>query len=108
MPRKPNTAPGASLAADAELQVSSDNSSNIYLMVGTEPSRKWKKFTHEIMDVLVSNNITSVVFLGAMLADVPHSRPISPILSIGTTPGPGIAVAPGLETRVHLGSIVGA
>jgi len=76
-PSTPNTAPGASLAADAELQVSADNSSNIYLMVGTEPSRKWKKFTNEVMDVLVTNNITSIVFLGAMLADVPHSRPIS-------------------------------
>ncbi|MEP6480666.1 MAG: PAC2 family protein [Rhodoglobus sp.] len=53
------------------------NSSNIYLLLGTEPSRGWKSFTSEIIDVLESNEITSIVFLGAMLADVPHSRPIS-------------------------------
>lgn len=55
----------------------SDNASNIYLLLGTEPSRGWKTFTSEILDVLEANDITSIVFLGAMLADVPHSRPIS-------------------------------
>ncbi|MCU1439472.1 MAG: hypothetical protein JWP85_469 [Rhodoglobus sp.] len=54
-----------------------DNSSNIYLLLGTEPSRGWKTFTREILDVMETNEITSIVFLGAMLADVPHSRPIS-------------------------------
>jgi hypothetical protein len=51
--------------------------SNMYLLLGTEPSRGWKTFTREILDVLETNEITSIVFLGAMLADVPHSRPIS-------------------------------
>lgn len=51
--------------------------SNTYLLLGTEPSRGWKTFTREILDVVESNDITSIVFLGAMLADVPHSRPIS-------------------------------
>jgi hypothetical protein len=54
-----------------------DNGSNIYLLLGTEPSRGWKTFTREILDVVETNEITSIVFLGAMLADVPHSRPIS-------------------------------
>lgn len=54
-----------------------ENSSNIYLLLGTEPSRGWKTFTREILDVVETNEITSIVFLGAMLADVPHSRPIS-------------------------------
>ncbi len=53
------------------------NASNIYLLLGTEPSRGWKTFTREILDVVELNEITSIVFLGAMLADVPHSRPIS-------------------------------
>jgi hypothetical protein len=54
-----------------------DNGSNIYLLLGTEPSRGWKTFTREILDVVETNEISSIVFLGAMLADVPHSRPIS-------------------------------
>ena len=54
-----------------------DNASNIYLLLGTEPSRNWKSFTAEIMATITENQITGVVFLGAMLADVPHTRPIS-------------------------------
>lgn len=56
---------------------SGDEGSNIYLLLGTEPSRGWKTFVREILDVIESNEIGAVVFLGAMLADVPHSRPIS-------------------------------
>ncbi|MDP3208802.1 MAG: PAC2 family protein [Rhodoglobus sp.] len=58
-------------------QPASGGTSNVYLMLGTEPSRGWKTFTREVLDVIESNDITSIVFLGAMLADVPHSRPIS-------------------------------
>ena len=76
-PTTPNTARARQLAADADLSISGDNGSNIYLMLGTEPSRGWKTFTREILDVISANEISSIVFLGAMLADVPHSRPIS-------------------------------
>ena len=50
---------------------------SIYLMLGTEPSRGWKTFAEEIFEVVDDADITSIVFLGAMLADVPHTRPIS-------------------------------
>ena len=76
-PTRPNQSAPQGLADDAELRVSGDNGSNIYLLLGTEPSRGWKTFTREILEVVEANEITSVVFLGAMLADVPHSRPIS-------------------------------
>jgi hypothetical protein len=58
-----------------------ENASNIYLLLGTEPSRNWKSFTAEIMATITENRITGVVFLGAMLADVPHTRPISVFVS---------------------------
>ncbi len=58
-------------------QPNSDPESRVYLLLGTEPSRGWKTFTREILDVVEANDITSIIFLGAMLADVPHSRPIS-------------------------------
>ena len=69
-PTRPHTVAGAASALG-------ENSANIYLLLGTEPSRGWKTFTREILDVVEINEITSIVFLGAMLADVPHSRPIS-------------------------------
>jgi PAC2 family len=49
----------------------------IYLLLGTEPSRSWKTFTEEIFESIDENEISGIVFLGAMLADVPHTRPIS-------------------------------
>ena len=69
------------LAADAELAVTGDNGANVYLLVGTEPSRGWKTFVLEILEAVDTHGITAVVFLGAMLADVPHTRPISVFVS---------------------------
>jgi predicted ATP-grasp superfamily ATP-dependent carboligase len=54
---------------------------DIHLLVGTEPSRGWKTFTAEILDAMETVEISGVVFLGAMLADVPHTRPISVFVS---------------------------
>lgn len=76
-PTTPHAGRGAPIADDAQLDMSGDNNANIYLMLGTEPSRGWKTFTREILDTLEANEIGGIVFLGAMLADVPHSRPIS-------------------------------
>jgi PAC2 family len=49
----------------------------IFLLLGTEPSRSWKTFTSQVFETIADNDITGIVFLGAMLADVPHTRPIS-------------------------------
>lgn len=57
------------------------DSSNVYLLLGAEPSRSWKSFTAEILEAVEDREITGVVFLGAMLADVPHTRPISVFVS---------------------------
>jgi hypothetical protein len=58
-------------------QPDSASGAAIYLMLGTEPSRGWKTFTEEIFEVIDDAEISAIVFLGAMLADVPHTRPIS-------------------------------
>ncbi|MEO8527975.1 MAG: PAC2 family protein [Pseudolysinimonas sp.] len=49
----------------------------IHTLLGTEPSRGWKTFSGEIIDAIEAAGVTGIVFLGAMLADVPHTRPIS-------------------------------
>lgn len=69
------------LAADAELNVTGHNYSNIYLLQGVEPSRNWITFTNEILDVALAADISGIVLLGALLADVPHTRPISTFVS---------------------------
>lgn len=76
-PTRPHVLPMRGIAADADLDMSGENDSNIYLLVGTEPSRGWKTFTLEMLDAIESSDIGGIIFLGAMLADVPHTRPIS-------------------------------
>ena len=65
------------LANDAELAVGVAENTNIHLLLGTEPSRGWKSFSAEILETVRETGITGIVMLGAMLADVPHTRPIS-------------------------------
>lgn len=50
---------------------------NLRILLGVEPSRNWLKFADEIFDVVDAEEIDSVIFLGAMLADAPHTRPIT-------------------------------
>ncbi|MEO6201397.1 MAG: PAC2 family protein [Cryobacterium sp.] len=79
-PTTPGTG-GVPLAEDADLKVSGANAGNIYLLLGTEPSRSWKSFASEVLDAALAADVSAIVFLGAMLADVPHTRPISIFVS---------------------------
>ncbi len=55
----------------------SGDDSRFHLLLGTEPSRSWRAFSAEILGHVRELDITGIVFLGSMLADVPHTRPIS-------------------------------
>lgn len=46
------------------------------VMLGHEPSRLWKSFASQMVDHALTHGVEAIVFLGAMLADVPHSRPV--------------------------------
>ncbi|RNE59364.1 proteasome assembly chaperone family protein [Cryobacterium tepidiphilum] len=69
--------PGTAPAPADDLAVGGADAGNIYLLLGTEPSRSWKAFAAEVIDGALTADISGIVFLGAMLADVPHTRPIS-------------------------------
>lgn len=49
----------------------------LWLVSGSEPARAWQAFVAELVDAALREDITGIVALGSMLADVPHSRPIS-------------------------------
>jgi proteasome assembly chaperone (PAC2) family protein len=49
---------------------------DVILLVGTEPSLKWKTFSSMVVDVAKRYEVSLVITLGALLADVPHSRPV--------------------------------
>lgn len=48
-----------------------------WLLTGVEPARTWQAFASEFIDVALRDDVTGLVTLGAMLSDVPHTRPIS-------------------------------
>jgi hypothetical protein len=73
--------PSSSLAADANLEVSGANAGNIYLLLGSEPSRNWQTFATEVVDLALAADISGIVFLGALLAEVPHTRPVPIFMS---------------------------
>jgi len=54
-----------------------DAEPRLWLLTGTEPARAWQAFSAEFIDSALSEDITGFVTLGAMLSDVPHTRPIS-------------------------------
>ncbi len=47
------------------------------LLSGPEPSFRWKTFCGAVVDLARELDVSLVVTLGALLADVPHSRPTS-------------------------------
>jgi len=50
---------------------------DLVLLSGPEPTFRWKAFTRLIVDLAEALDTQLVVTLGALLADVPHSRPVS-------------------------------
>jgi predicted ATP-grasp superfamily ATP-dependent carboligase len=50
---------------------------DLVLLSGDEPSYRWKTFCQTIADLAEALGVQMVVTLGALLADVPHTRPTS-------------------------------
>lgn len=55
---------------------SADAAHDVILLVGTEPNTRWRTFSDLIVDMARRYGVKLVVTLGALLADVPHSRPV--------------------------------
>ena len=50
---------------------------DLVLLVGNEPSFRWRAFSKVIVELAEALGTQLVVTLGALLADVPHTRPVS-------------------------------
>ena len=46
------------------------------LVQGIEPSMRWRRYATEVLDAAERLGVRTIVTLGALLADVPHTRPI--------------------------------
>lgn len=51
------------------------------VLLGVEPTKLWRSLASDILDWAIARDIENVVCVGAMLADVPHSRPVRLIRS---------------------------
>ena len=49
---------------------------DVIVLVGTEPNLRWRTFSRSIIDLARRYDVQLVITLGALLADVPHSRPV--------------------------------
>lgn len=58
---------------------------DLILVSGVEPSLKWRSFVAQLLDLGEDLDISMVVCLGSLLADVPHTRPI-PVTATAARP----------------------
>jgi len=52
------------------------NGRDLVLLTGIEPALRWRTFTAEVVDLATGLGVEMALTLGALLADVPHTRPV--------------------------------
>jgi proteasome assembly chaperone (PAC2) family protein len=50
---------------------------DLVLLEGVEPSLRWRRFTEDVIEIARDLGVGTLITLGALLADVPHSRPVA-------------------------------
>jgi proteasome assembly chaperone (PAC2) family protein len=50
---------------------------DLVLLSGPEPAMRWRTFCEKVIELAEAIGVQMVVTLGALLADVPHTRPVS-------------------------------
>lgn len=73
---------------------------DLVVVKGLEPSMRWKKFTEEMLDLADDLDVSMILTVGSLLADTPHSRPIS---VSGSGSHPEIAKRLGVEVSRYEG-----
>jgi len=56
---------------------------DLIVVRGHEPNLRWRTFASEIVEVATTFGVGMVVTVGALLADVPHTRPVQVVSSAG-------------------------
>jgi len=73
---------------------------DLVIVTGVEPSMRWKSFTADLLDLVDDLEVTLVITLGSLLADSPHTRPIT---VTGTGAHPSIANRLGVSVSKYEG-----
>ena len=49
---------------------------DVVLLRGIEPNMRWRRFCDDLLELVEQLGVRTVVILGALLADTPHTRPV--------------------------------
>lgn len=102
--------PGAAIMGPGGLPASDEDDDRVtgpgaealHVLLGAEPARSWKGFASELIDAALAADIEGIVLLGAMLADAPHTRPLSVFAS---SENPEVRSALGVERSTYEGPV---
>ncbi len=75
---------------------------DIFLLAGVEPARDWSAFAEEVVDLVEVWQIDTVILLGSLFSDSPHSRPIITTLSSDDA---GLRARTGAERSDYEGAV---
>ncbi|KRC62684.1 carboxylate--amine ligase [Agromyces sp. Root81] len=87
---------------DDDARVTGPGAETLHVLIGAEPARSWKGFAAELIDAALAADIEGIVLLGAMLADAPHTRPLSVFAS---SENPDVRSALGVERSNYEGPV---
>jgi predicted ATP-grasp superfamily ATP-dependent carboligase len=73
---------------------------DLVLVQGVEPSMHWRAFTSHLVDLAEALGVQMVVSLGALLGDVPHTRPVA---MTGYASDPSLVERLGLQSSTYEG-----
>jgi predicted ATP-grasp superfamily ATP-dependent carboligase len=73
---------------------------DLVLVQGVEPSMRWKAFCGQLIDLAEALGVQLVVSLGALLGDVPHTRPVG---LTGHASDPALVERLGMQTSTYEG-----
>ena len=73
---------------------------DLVIVTGVEPSMRWKSFTADLLDLADDLEVSLVITLGSLLADSPHTRPIT---VTGTSAHPNMANRLGVSVSKYEG-----
>ncbi|HEV7886673.1 MAG TPA: PAC2 family protein [Acidimicrobiales bacterium] len=85
---------------DNEFAVGVTPARDILFLHGIEPQLKWRTFTDQVVNVAKALNVELALTLGALLAEVPHTRPVH---VTGTAGSDDMAKQFGLERSQYEG-----
>jgi len=77
-----------------------DASHDVVVLVGTEPQLRWRTFCAQVVGVATELQAEMVITLGALLADVAHTRPVR---VTGTAADADLVATLGLERSTYEG-----